>query len=128
MMPSILVIEDNNEMREGLAMVLEARGFEVRTACNGVEGLAILSEGWRPGVILLDLMMPLMNGREFRVTQLADPAIAAIPVILMSGHNAAHEQARDLSPVAWLQKPFTTLDLLNLVGNPPIPSQGCYRQ
>lgn len=107
-----LIVEDDRDMREGLAMILGAEGIEARTAADGARGLALLSEGWRPDVIVLDLMMPVMNGAQFRQAQLADPALADIPVVVVSGRHDLGDAARALRPAAVLQKPFSMGDLL----------------
>ena len=107
-----LIVEDDRDMREGLAMILDAEGIEARTAAHGAGGLALLAEGWRPDVILLDLMMPVMNGTQFRQAQLADPALADIPVVVVTGRHDMVDAARPLRPAAVLQKPFSMRDLL----------------
>jgi CheY-like chemotaxis protein len=114
-MPRLLIIEDDVDMREAMALILAADGNDVRVAANGREGLKALAGDWRPDLILIDLMMPIMNGRQFREAQLADPAIAAIPVVLLSGHHEITDQARLLKPAACLQKPFSIPDLLKVV-------------
>src|SRR5690242_18809643 len=80
----VLVVDDEAEMAESHRMVLEARGYEVVTAADGVQALQILRRGLRPCVILLDLMMPVMDGIEFRRQQAADGSIADIPVVVLS--------------------------------------------
>ncbi|WP_373372118.1 response regulator [Nannocystis bainbridge] len=90
-MQRILVVEDDPDAREMLALLLQVQGFKVVTASNGVDALAQLRADLAPGgsgapsVILLELRMPIMSGWEFRAAQLLDPALAPNPVIIMSG-------------------------------------------
>jgi CheY-like chemotaxis protein len=91
----ILIVDDDAQTREGLALVLEAAGHRVRTAANGLEALMEL-RCWRPDAILLDLAMPTMDGWTFRIRQLSDPGFADIPVMVLSGSGeaACSEEAR----------------------------------
>ncbi len=114
-MSRALIVEDDRDMREGLAMILDAEGIEARTAADGARGLALLSDGWRPDFILLDLMMPVMSGSQFRQAQLADPALADIPVVVVSGRHDLDNAAQALRPTAVLQKPFSMRDLLAVI-------------
>ena len=82
--PEILVIDDNLELRTVLVDALRERGFVVATAANGREGLAALREAPAPRLILLDLMMPVMNGWQFCSAKQADPCLASIPVVALS--------------------------------------------
>jgi CheY-like chemotaxis protein len=84
----IVLVDDDADIREALSELLEDRGFQVRTATNGQEALALLhSLSAPPSAILLDLMMPLMDGYGFLEQQRKDPALAAIPVaIVTAGH------------------------------------------
>ncbi len=111
-MSRALIVEDDRDMREGLALILDAEGIEARTAADGARGLALLSDGWRPDFILLDLMMPVMSGAQFRQAQLADPAVADIPVVVVSGRHDLTDSAGTLRAAAVLQKPFSMRDLL----------------
>jgi CheY-like chemotaxis protein len=80
----VLIVEDDEASREALAEMLRGEGYQVATAANGSEGLGVLSQGVRPAVILLDLMMPGTDGWDFRARQKRDPQLAAIPVIAIS--------------------------------------------
>jgi len=82
--PSILIIDDDSGSRESLAEVLADEGYGVATAEDGAGGLAYLRTGHRPRVILLDLMMPGIDGWDFRAEQKRDEALAHIPVIAIS--------------------------------------------
>jgi CheY-like chemotaxis protein len=84
-LPEILIIDDDAELREVIAETLEQCGFAVALASNGREGLEYLRRGRAaPRLILLDLMMPVMNGWQFCLAKKADPALAGIPVIALS--------------------------------------------
>lgn len=81
----ILIVEDERAIRDTYKFVLEDEGYEVVTAENGKDALAQLkSGGVPPQLILLDLMMPVMNGREFLAARRLDPALAGIPVVAIT--------------------------------------------
>ena len=113
----VLVVEDDEDIRADLTAILRVKGFTVEEAANGREALAHLRDGRHPCLIVLDLMMPVMNGWELRAAMLADPVLAAIPVVVVSGKGRiAPEEERTLSPAAVLVKPFELTELLDLVG------------
>jgi CheY-like chemotaxis protein len=97
----ILVVDDESPTREALATLLRLNGHAVVTASNGREALDRLRET-EPCVILLDYVMPIMDGRAFREVQKADPRWAHIPVVLLTAHPVDHFDA-----LAILQKPVT---------------------
>jgi CheY-like chemotaxis protein len=111
----ILIVEDDPDLRDTLADVLSYEGYPVVTAANGVEGLALLQSSPRPALILLDLMMPVMNGWQFRTAQLQDPVLASIPVAVVSAVDEAREHAEMLDAAAYLRKPIQIEKLLELV-------------
>jgi CheY-like chemotaxis protein len=92
----ILVVDDDPELRETLGELLGEEGYETRLAENGKRALDLLRHGARPSLILLDLMMPEMNGWEFREEQLKDAELRDIPVVVMT---ASRGVARDALPV-----------------------------
>jgi|SRR3954470_3651582 CheY-like chemotaxis protein len=94
-MAKVMLVEDDVDIRADLSALLCAEGFEVVCAEHGIEALALLRTNIRPDVILLDLMMPLMNGWEFRAEQLNDPNIADIPVLLLT----AGDTNQDIAPL-----------------------------
>ena len=116
MMPAanILVVEDHADLREMLTVLLESEGFAVRTAVNGVEALKRLEET-RPSLILLDLMMPVMSGDEFRQRQLADPRYRDVPVICMTAAHDGRERAMRLHADDYFQKPLDFEQLMSVV-------------
>ena len=97
--------------------ILRLKGFAVEEAANGKEALARLRDGERPGVVVLDLMMPVMNGWELRSVMLGDAALATIPVVVVSGKGRIPpDESATLQPAAVLVKPFELSELLELVG------------
>ncbi len=109
-MTRILLIEDDVDVREAIAEVLVDVGFHVDTAVNGRTALQFLQHGARPDVIVLDLMMPEMDGREFRLRQLADAAIASIPVVVVTADGRALPTDPAVGGV--IKKPFAPATLL----------------
>jgi CheY-like chemotaxis protein len=111
----ILIVEDDKDIRDGLAEILEDEGYVVVHATNGVEGLKYLRAGGRPALILLDLMMPIMDGWQFRTEQLMDPVLAPIPVIVLTADGDALPKASLLQAVCGLPKPVRLKDLMAAV-------------
>ncbi len=94
---ALLLVDDDERVREALVALLEAQGYPVVGAANGREALDVLRvRGLRPGLILLDLMMPVMDGWQFRAAQLADAELATVPVVVFSAHPRARETAVSL--------------------------------
>lgn len=120
----VLVVEDDHDLGLTLTEILEMAGYPVVTATDGRLALAYLQDAPAPCVILLDLMMPGMDGWEFRRRQLADPKLREIPVIIASGWNE-----RRLSPEfddveAFFLKPYDVPKLLEVVARHCTPSGG----
>ena len=111
----ILLVEDDPEVRDGLRSVLESAGYSVVCAGEGREALDRVRSG-PPSLILLDLMMPVMDGFEFRVQQMQDPGIASIPVIVFSAGGDLQEKVAPLRVAACLRKPVDVDALLGLIG------------
>ena len=109
---SILVIEDDDAVRETIAEALAEEGLSVRCAAHGLNALHLLRSGLRPDVILLDLMMPVMDGWEFRDEQSRDPGLASIPVVVVT---AAYSLERPIRAQAIVRKPFHLDDLLRAI-------------
>lgn len=110
--PLLLVVEDDPDVREAISDVLREAGYGIRAAGNGDEAMQALQGGLKPVAILLDLMMPGMNGYEFRAQQRADPAIADIPVIVLSAMRGADAAATSMSAAGCVMKPARVDDLL----------------
>jgi CheY-like chemotaxis protein len=81
---AVLVVDDDTEHREILALALELEGYRVEQAVDGLDALLALRTGPAPAAIVLDLEMPSMSGAEFRTLQLREPALAQIPVVVLS--------------------------------------------
>ena len=111
----VLVIDDDLDSRTLLEMALSVAGYAVTSAKNGAEALAIARRE-HPAVILLDLMMPVMDGFAFRAAQLREPEIADVPVICVSGRHDAEVAARQLNTVACISKPFALDAIVERVG------------
>jgi CheY-like chemotaxis protein len=101
----VLVVDDDVEIRESLIELLQERGYEAYGASDGQEGLEVLRNRKPWHLILLDLMMPVMDGWTMRKAQLADPDLAAIPVVVMSAVPNAANMAREIQAAECLQKP-----------------------
>ncbi len=110
-MAPILVVEDDPDIRSGVAEVLREEGYEVATAADGRQALDWLRTGNVPSLILLDLMMPVMDGWEFRSEQLRDPNAARIPVIVLSGAGDVRQHATSLAADGFLVKPLDVEEL-----------------
>ena len=111
----ILVVEDDLATREALSLYLSIDGYAVATAANGREALDRLRAGPRPRLILLDLVMPVMDGPTFRAEQRRDPALADVPVLIVSGDGAAEQKAAALGAVGHVRKPFMMDELVDEV-------------
>jgi CheY-like chemotaxis protein len=110
----VLIVEDDADLREMMAQMLSLEGFQAAAVANGFEALKYLHDGnSKPDVILLDLMMPVMDGWEFRRKQQADPAFADVPVIVLSALDQS--RAADVQAEAFLKKPLDFDRLLQLV-------------
>src|SRR5689334_4531116 len=113
---SVLIVEDDEDIRELLADVLRDQGYPVLTAKNGIEALASLRSGAKhPGLILLDLMMPVMNGFQFLEAFRGDPDLKSIPVTVVTAHGALAAAERDALAVPILAKPVALPVLLETV-------------
>ncbi len=113
----VLIVDDDASMRDSLAMVFENEGYEAMVAHNGAEALENLrGTHARPDLIVLDLMMPVMNGWDFRAAQLGDAALADIPTLVLTAAGRADSPVHgDLSMPHVLRKPVELDILLNMV-------------
>jgi CheY-like chemotaxis protein len=110
----VLVVDDDPGIREVVSMALQDEGYEVRAAENGKVALDILQR-CPPAVILLDLMMPVMDGWTFRAKQLATDGASHIPVVVLSAGAGLQRQAATLGPAVVMEKPFDLDSLLDTV-------------
>jgi len=112
--PDVLLVEDDDAVREGLEEVLTGEGYAVRTAADGEKALAWLRAGNRPRLLLLDLVMPRMGGERFLEALRASPPPAP-PVVLMTASSPS-SRGRLPAADALLVKPFDLAELLSTVG------------
>jgi CheY-like chemotaxis protein len=114
---AILVVEDRDDVRQGLAQLLELHGYLVSDARNGEDALRQLTDDPKGfALVLLDLMLPGdVSGHDLRMHQLKDPLLKEVPTIVVSATDLDHEARVALQPDAWLDKPFRFDDLLQLV-------------
>lgn len=102
----ILIVDDDDDIREVLALVLRSQGHEVEEAIDGLDALVRLRRGRPPSLILLDLMLPRLDGEGLTREVRSDPRIAHVPVCIISGHPAVREKASQLAAVGYLVKPI----------------------
>jgi CheY-like chemotaxis protein len=114
--PKILIVEDDHAILSGIADLLTDGDFEVVTATNGQAAIEILKNSViKPNLILLDLMMPIMDGFEFRKLQLLDPLLRDIPVVVMSADGHVEEKRVRTQAGAYLKKPVDIFVLMDTV-------------
>lgn len=115
--PTVLVVDDDRDIRESLCEVLEQEGYRVVSAGNGLEALGYLESARElPALILLDLMMPVMNGFQFRIAQKKNLAWSGIPVIVVTATSRAETvSTMDMEGVGFLRKPIELRTLLALI-------------
>jgi CheY-like chemotaxis protein len=111
----ILLVEDDAATREAMAPALEMSGYTVAGAANGQEAIDHLRGDGRPCLILLDLMMPVKDGWQFRAEQQQDPSLAGIPVVVVSADGTVDQKAVALGAAGYLQKPVEVDQLLSVV-------------
>jgi CheY-like chemotaxis protein len=112
---ALLLIDDDDDIVNTVRMILERRGWTVASAVDGSQALELLRGGLRPALILLDLMMPGLNGWQFTEALRADPSLAQPPIAVLSGAGDVAEKAARLGAVAHLRKPFELSALIELV-------------
>lgn len=93
----VLVVDDHDDVREGLQMILESEGWSVETARDPRDALNKLFGGLTPCIILLDLMSPVMNGVEFHRELLSHPQLQKLPMVAYSGLKEVRERARQMA-------------------------------
>jgi CheY-like chemotaxis protein len=103
---AILVVDDDEDIRAIVAMALDCMGYSVEVAADGLVASRLLFEGFRPSLVLLDLMMPGMDGERLLAIMRQNPDTAEIPVVIMSGNRATPEKAAELDAQGYLIKPF----------------------
>jgi CheY-like chemotaxis protein len=111
----VLIVDDDADIRSILGQILQMQGYSVQTAANGREALEALSSGLPPRVIVLDLMMPVMSGWDFRAQQRLRPEVAAVPVIVLTGGGGLRRDVQELDAAAWFAKPVDLEKLLDAI-------------
>jgi CheY-like chemotaxis protein len=109
---SILVVEDDDDIRNVMVDVLESEGYHAEAATNGKEALELLHTIDKPCLVLLDMMMPIMNGREFLDKVMVDSYLAPIPVLIVS---AVADKTDTKGAVGFLKKPVDIDMVLDMV-------------
>ena len=112
-MGTVLVVEDNDGVREMMSITLQLEGHHTITASNGRQALDLLSGGVIPCLILLDLRMPVMDGFAFREALQQDPRLRGVPIVVVSATTG--EDIARLQPMAVLDKPINVDRLLDVV-------------
>lgn len=110
----VLVVDDDADVRHTIAELLTNAGYDALTAVDGAEALERLRSA-SAQLIILDLMMPRMDGIEFRLRQRQDPTLAAIPTVLITAHEPPRDGVIPLEPAACVRKPFDVGTLLAVV-------------
>jgi CheY-like chemotaxis protein len=110
----ILLVEDDPDIKEFLSLLLQAEGYDVQAVSNGQEALDLLQGALPklPSCILLDLMMPVMNGWEFRIRQKSDARLAGIPVVVISADNRVQAKAEAIDAAGFIKKPIEMNQLI----------------
>jgi CheY-like chemotaxis protein len=111
----VLVVEDDKDIRDSVVEILREEGYDARGFSNGAEALSYLRTGVSPRVILLDVMMPVMDGWEFRLELEKEASLASIPVILLTADGNAKHKALTMRAVDGLTKPVRLDELLAAV-------------
>jgi CheY-like chemotaxis protein len=109
---SILVVEDDEDIRNAIVDLLEAEGYQTESAVNGKDALDRLAHIPKPCLVLLDMMMPIMNGRQFLDAIMKDSLLAPIPVLVVS---AIADKSNSVGSVGFLKKPIDIDVVLNVV-------------
>jgi CheY-like chemotaxis protein len=114
--PEILLVDDDNELRESVAEGLEQAGFAVIRAADGNDALGHLRHGSLPSVVLLDLLMPGMNGWQLCEVMHADPVLSNIPIVALTATASMDPESLHLADVAdWIAKPFDLGEVLEVI-------------
>jgi CheY-like chemotaxis protein len=108
----ILVVDDDEDVRDTIREALEVQGYEVAIAANGQQALEVLQSGPMPALILLDLMMPVMSGQQFLEKQRQDATLAKVPVVILTADGRIKEKAASVHATGYVRKPVTLDGLL----------------
>jgi CheY-like chemotaxis protein len=122
MADALLIVEDDDDIRTDLVAILRRNGYRVASVANGEEALAYLKIHPPPRLILLDLMMPVMDGWEVMRALVANAALAHVPVIVLSGAGDLMQEVQLLGAVACIGKPFKVGVLLDAIERYALPA------
>jgi CheY-like chemotaxis protein len=112
----IMVVDDDRDVRDSIVEVLEDAEFRALPAMNGQEGLDLLRRtATKPCLILLDVMMPILDGWGFRAAQVSDPDLQSVPVVVLTAHASAAQTADQMRAAGFLRKPVALPTLLATV-------------
>lgn len=112
----VLVVEDDHEIRESLVDILGDQSISVIAAVNGRDGLnQLVAHHGKVRLVLLDMMMPVLDGDGFREEQTSDPRFASLPVVVMSAYRDVAAAAQRLGAAGYLKKPFSVSDVLDAI-------------
>jgi CheY-like chemotaxis protein len=111
----VLVIDDDAEIRQALTEILEDENYSVSAASNGKEAIDMVSRGPCPDVILLDVMMPVMDGWHFLSARLAHPRLVEVPIIIISAGIEAEREAKKVGVFEVAKKPLHVDDLIRRI-------------
>ncbi len=112
---TVLVVDDDAEIRQAIAELLEDEEYGVLLAANGKEALDLVTKGLRPDVILLDVMMPVMDGWHFLSARLKHPDLVEVPIIIISAGQEAEREARNVGVFEVAKKPLHVDDLIRRI-------------
>jgi CheY-like chemotaxis protein len=112
--PNLLIVEDDEDVRDAIAWVLTQRGYSVVEAAHGGEALDLIVGGSRPDLILLDMNMPVMNGWEL-ARQLRERDLVPCPILVLTAAHDAQKNAEDIGAVGYVGKPFELDGLVDSV-------------
>jgi len=111
----LLLVEDDDDVRDAMAASLRDEGYEVAEAENGRLALEWLQRNGDPCLVLLDLWMPVMSGMELREKMVEDPRLAALPLVIVSAAGDGKARAQEMGAIGFLRKPLDLQDLLATV-------------
>ena len=112
----VMVVEDDETIRDSLIEYLADKGYQTKGAADGKQALdELAADPVAPCLIVLDLMMPVMDGWTFRAEQMRHPQLAQIPVVVISAVRDVAKQVKDLGLIGYLKKPIDLKQLLTIV-------------
>jgi two-component system chemotaxis response regulator CheY len=114
--PLVMVVDDDDDIRDALSEVLSRMHYDVVVASHGLDALVQLHANVRPNVIVLDLMMPVMDGYQFVAEMRKHPAFGTIPVLVITAAGNARVEAAKMRVAGHIQKPFKLDELLATIG------------